>query len=121
MKRISLLAAIAFSFAAAGTAWADDITIDTAKFQSLKSREQVQQELVAHKARGINPWASGYNLWNDVPALRSRDAVRAEAIAARGDSEAAALVGEDSGSAYLAHHRQAPLPNTPAATRTAGR
>jgi hypothetical protein len=47
MNRITTLAAIALSFAAAGSAFADDITIDHTPFVSQMTRAQVQQELVA--------------------------------------------------------------------------
>ncbi len=120
MNRIQTLAAIALSFAAAGTAFADDITIDTAQHLSLKSRADVQQELAIYKQQRINPWSSSYSPWNEVPAVRTRVAMRAEVQAARSTGEAGALLGEDSGSVYLAQaHRPAKLNNMPV-TASAG-
>jgi len=105
MNRITTLAAIALSFAAAGSAFADDITIDHTPFVSQKSRADVQQEL-AQFQKGANPWSSSYKQTTGFVAERSRADVLAELNAARASGELAAMAGEDSGSAYLAKARQ---------------
>ena len=104
MNRITSLAAIALSFAAAGSAFADDITIDHTPFVSQMTRAQVQQELVQFQ-KGANPWSSSYKQPTGFHADRSRAEVLAELNAARASGELAAMAGEDSGSAYLAKAR----------------
>ena len=117
MNRINTaLATLALSFAAAGTAFADDITLDTATHASLKTRAEVQQELAQFK-KGANPWSSSYNVNAQFKSERSRTDVRSEVLAARASGELAALASEDSGSAYLAQQRQA----APTVTRIASR
>jgi cytochrome c556 len=107
MNRITTtLATIALTFAAAGSAFADDITMDTANHASLKTRAEVQQELAQFK-KGANPWSTSYNVNASTQSERSRADVRAEVLAARASGELAALASEDSGSAYLAQHQQA--------------
>lgn len=103
MNAIARIAAVTLSLAAAGSAFADDITIDTTVHQSLKSRAQVAQELAQFK-QGVNPWASSYNLFAQHKSTRDRAAVVAETRAAIASGEIAAFAGEDSGSAYLAAH-----------------
>ena len=105
MNRITTLAAIALSFAAAGSAFADDITIDHTPFVSQMTRAQVQQELVQFQ-KGANPWSSSYKQTTGTASERSRADVRAELNAARASGELAAMAGEDSGSAFLAKARQ---------------
>jgi hypothetical protein len=102
MNRIATLAAIALSFAAAGSAFADDITIDhTPSTCRSKSRAEVQPAL-AQFQKGANPWSSSYKQTTSTARRRSRADVRAELNAARASGELAAMAGEDSGSAYLA-------------------
>ncbi|MBC5785249.1 DUF4148 domain-containing protein [Ramlibacter sp. USB13] len=86
--------------AAAGTAFADDITMDPHPFQSTATRAQVMEEFHQFRRSGVNPWADDY----DQIAHGSGAMTRAEATAAflAERSTVAALSGEDSGSSYLA-------------------
>ncbi|HMA08735.1 MAG TPA: DUF4148 domain-containing protein [Ramlibacter sp.] len=88
--------------AAAGNAFADDITIDTTPFVSTKSRAQVQAELKQFQQSGSDPWAMQYDPLARFTSSRSRAQVEAEYLASR--QEVAAMTGEDSGSAYLARN-----------------
>lgn len=88
--------------AAATTAFAGDITIDTTPFVSTKTRAEVQAQL---QQRGPNVWSTQYNPLAQFRAERSRAEVVAEYLASR--REVAALTAEDSGSAYLARSRDA--------------
>lgn len=99
MNRYALAIALA-SIAAAGQAFADDITVDTTPFVSTATRAQVQQELAQFKASGINPWSQGYNPLAGFQSSRSRADVTAEYVRSR--DAVAAITGEDSGSAFLA-------------------
>jgi hypothetical protein len=101
MNRIASIAAIALSVAA-GSAFADDITVDTAQHQSQKSRADVQADLAQYQKAGVNPWSTSYNVRSQAKSLRDRADVHAEAVAVTKSGEVAALTGEDSGSAYLA-------------------
>ena len=94
-----VLAATAF----AGTAFADDITIDNNAFVSSKSRAEVQAELAQYKQAGVNPWSIQYNPLKSFKSTASRADVTAQYIASR--DQVNALNGEDSGSTYLAQHR----------------
>ena len=105
MNRIATIAAFALSFAAAGSAFADDITIDTAQHQSTKTRAEVQAELASFKQQRVNPWSNSYDVRSGFMSERSRAEVIAELNAARASGELAAIGGEDSGSAYLAQAR----------------
>ena len=101
---------IAFAFvlataAAAGTAFADDITVETTPFVSTMTRAEVRAEMQQARAAGINPWAQDYDQLAAFHAERSRADVTAEYTAGR--DQVAALNGEDSGSVYLA---RGPLP-----------
>jgi hypothetical protein len=86
--------------AAAGSALADDITIDSTRFVSGKSRAEVQAELQQFQRAGVNPWAQDYNPLQSFASGKTRAQVSAGYIAAR--NEVAALNGEDSGAAWLA-------------------
>ncbi len=108
MNRIARIAAVALTFAAAGSAFADDITIDTVAHQSLKTRAEVRAELNQYQARGVNPWSTSYSLNKDFNSQKTRADVVAELKAAQVSGELGALAGEDSGAAYLAQHRSAP-------------
>ncbi len=55
-----------------------------------------------------NPWSILYNPLADFQSTKSRAEVRAELMASR--QVAAAMTGEDSGSAYLARHHPTPAP-----------
>ncbi len=101
MNRIASIAAIAFAVAA-GSAFADDITLDPVQHQSLKSRAEVQADLSQFQQARINPWSTSYNVRSQARSVLDRAAVHAEAVAITRSGEVAALTGEDSGSAYLA-------------------
>ena len=88
--------------AAAGTSFADDITVETTPFTSTATRAQVQAELKAFKQSGVNPWSNQYNPLAQFSGQRTRAEVTAEYIGAR--EQVDAFTGEDSGSAYLAAH-----------------
>lgn len=89
--------------AAAGNAFADDITIDTTPFVSSKSRAEVQAELAQFKQAGTSPWSIQYNPLARFASNTTRAEVTAQYVASR--DQVNALTGEDSGSAYLAHYR----------------
>ena len=99
MNRYAIAIALA-SLAAAGQAFADDITIETTPFVSTLSRAQVQQELAQFKASGVNPWSQSYDQLAGFQSNRSRADVTAEYVRSR--DAVAAFTGEDSGSAFLA-------------------
>ncbi|WP_298933376.1 DUF4148 domain-containing protein [uncultured Ramlibacter sp.] len=99
-RKIATLALIAF--AAAGNAFADDITVDTTPFNATKTRAQVQAELAQFK-KGPNVWSIQYNPLAKFQSATTRDQVTAAYIADR--DQVAALTGEDSGSAWLAANR----------------
>jgi len=101
MNRIATLAAVAFTLAA-GSAFADDITVDPVQHQSLKSRAEVQADLAQYQKAGVNPWSTSYNVRSQSQSVLDRATVHAEAVAVNKSGETAALTGEDSGSAYLA-------------------
>ena len=76
--------AIAFVLAAAaGTSFADDITVDTTPFASTATRAEVQAELDGFKQSGVNPWSNQYNPLAQFSSQRSRAAVTAEYATAR--------------------------------------
>lgn len=87
---------------AAGSTFADDITIDPVPFQSTATRAQVQAELAAFKKSGVNPWSNSYSQVRNFKSSKSRAEVVAEYIASR--DRVAAMTREDSGSAYLARN-----------------
>lgn len=117
MNAITRIAAVAaFSFAAAGSAFADDITLDNTTHQSLKTRAEVQAELAQFK-KGANPWSTSYNVFAANKSERSREAVRAETRAANKTGELTAMTGEDSGSQYLASHPAVRATGTTLASR----
>jgi hypothetical protein len=102
MNRKFALALVVAAAAAAGNAFADDITVDSTPFVSSASRAEVQDQLAQFKQSGANPWSNQYNPLAKFSSQLTRAEVVAEFIAAR--DEVAALTGEDSGSAYLARH-----------------
>ena len=95
-NKFALAVALFIGTAAAGSAFADDIAIDSTPFTSTKSRAEVQAEL---RKPGANPWSTQYNPLATFKSSVTRAQVRAEYISAR--HEVAALNGEGSGSAYL--------------------
>ena len=92
--------------AAAGNAFADDITMDP-PFTSTLSRAQVQAELKQFRSSGVDPWSQSYDQLAAFRSERSRAQVSAEYIADR--HQVAGLHGEDGGSMQLAR-RDAPQP-----------
>ena len=110
MNRTIATLAVALAAATAGTAFADDITIDTTPFNSTKTRAEVQAELSQFKKAGVNPWSIQYNQLAGFQSTRTVAQVRAEYMADRG--EVAALNAEDSGSAYLANVASSARVNT---------
>ena len=91
---------IAAACAAAGTAFADDITVDPHPFTSTLSRAQVQEELLQFRRSGVNPWADDYDHLSHAPSGMTRADATAGYLAAR--NSVAAYSAEDSGSSYMA-------------------
>ena len=95
MKRILF----AICLAAAGSAFADDITIDTNPFVSTRTRAEVIAEMQQARAEGTNPWADGYDQLQAFRSTLTREEVIADYLLSR--DEVHAFNGEDSGSGYL--------------------
>ena len=87
----------------AGSALADDPTVVNETFTSTRTRAEVNAELAAYRAAGVNPWATSYQPLKYFRSATTRESVVADFLASRG--EVRALTGEDSGSAYLAQVR----------------
>lgn len=102
MNRHFALSLVVAAAAAAGNAFADDITVDTTPFVSSRSRAEVQAELSQFKKAGVNPWSISYNQLRGFESRQTRQQVVGEYLAARG--RVTAMTGEDSGSAYLKSH-----------------
>ncbi len=85
--------------AAAGSSFADDITVDPTPFASSATRSQVQAELKGFMQTGVNPWSNRYDPLAQFNSQRTRAAVSSEYQLAR--DQVAAFTGEDSGSARL--------------------
>lgn len=102
-----VLSSIVFA-AFAGNALADDPTVVNDHFVSTKTRAEVQAELAAYQAAGVNPWATSYQPLKYFHSTASRAAVQGQYLAAR--NEVRAFTGEDSGSAYLAQARASVQP-----------
>ena len=99
MNRL-ILAPIALAAAIfAAPSFADDITPEPATIASTTTRAQVQAELLQFRG-SVSPWSQTYNPLNAFRGERTRAEVAADFQRSR--VEAAALSGEDSGSAYLA-------------------
>jgi hypothetical protein len=94
----------------AGSALADDPTIVNEQFAGTRTRAEVNAELGAYKAAGVNPWATSYQPLKYFKSATTREAVVAEYLASR--NEVRALTGEDSGSAYLAQARRVHFPSS---------
>jgi len=103
MNRTIAIAILAAAAAAAGNAFADDITMDTTPFVPSRSRAQVQTELAQYKQAGVNPWSNSYNQLRGFASSTTREQVAADYVASR--QQVAAFTGEDSGSAFLARSR----------------
>jgi hypothetical protein len=95
--------AIALVLAAAGNAFADDITVDATPFTSTASRKQVQAELQQFRQSGANPWALTFNPLAQFRGSLTRAQVTAGYLASR--DAVAAFGSEDSGAAYLARQQ----------------
>jgi hypothetical protein len=107
--------ALAIACAAAGTAYADDITVESHPFVSSMSRAQVIDEMRQFRKSGVNPWADDYNQLAVSRSPMTRAEVMAEFRGSR--NMIAAFSGEDSGSSYL--NRLAAVKARPAATELA--
>jgi len=98
---VTLLALFSASAALAESPTLDDTA--TQVWAQTKTRSAVQAELMQARADGsIKMTSITYNPLAVAQSVKTREAVRAEMLAARASGEAAAIVGEDSGSAYLA-------------------
>lgn len=95
MKRILF----AICLAAAGSAFADDITIDPTPFVSTRSRAEVIAEMQQARRAGVDPWSDSYDPLVAFRSTRTRDEVMAEFHLSRDEMQA--FNGEDSGSSYL--------------------
>ena len=94
MKRII----IAICLAAAGSAFADDITIEATPFVSTRSRAEVIAEMQAAR-NAANPWADGYDQLAGFRSTLTREEVVADFLLTRDEMQA--FNSEDSGSGYL--------------------
>jgi hypothetical protein len=109
----------AILLAVSAAAFAGQVLAETPKavpeqpFVSVKSRSDVQAELVQYKQAGVNPWSTSYNPLRAFKSNTTRDAVTAEYVAAR--DQVAAFNREDSGAALLAAKRN----RAPAVTKLA--
>jgi hypothetical protein len=98
----NLAIALVLATAAAGNAFADDITVESTPFVSTMSRAQVQADMQQARAAGIDPWSQTYDQLAGFRSERTRAEVTAEYTAER--ASVSAFNGEDSGSVYLASH-----------------
>ena len=112
--KLNSIAAIAIAIAAtgsAGSAFADDITIDTQTFVSTRTRADVKAEMLQARADGsMATWVAEASS-APVTLAMSRQVTRQEVLAdMRINREArlasAAMTGEDSGSFYLSQVAQ---------------
>ena len=99
--KLTLSALLLAAFA--GNALADDPTVVNEHFTGAKTRAEVNAELAAYRAAGVNPWSTSYQPLKYFKSATTREAVVADYLASR--NEVNALTGEDSGSAYLAQAR----------------
>lgn len=93
MKRII----IATCLAAAGSAFADDITIEATPFVSTRTRAEVIAEM--QQARGLPNPSDDYDQVANFRGTLTREEVVADFLLSR--DEVQAFNGEDSGSSYL--------------------
>ena len=107
MTRKTLAAALIL-VAAAGSAFADDITVAPA-FHGSRTRAEVQAELQQFQQQGVDPWARDYNPLQSFHSSKTRAQVTAEFLADR--DEVAASNGEDGGASWRA--ARAPRPANP--------
>jgi len=104
--KLTLSALVLAAFA--GSAMADDITIDHQPFASTQTRAEVQAELAAYRAGGVNPWATSYQPLKYFHSATTRAEVVADYLRSR--DQVHQFTGEDSGSAYLAQARGSAIP-----------
>ncbi|MGJ0223464.1 DUF4148 domain-containing protein [Streptococcus pyogenes] len=116
--RLLVIALFAVSTGYAGSARADDITVDPFPFVPSKSRAEVQAELQAFKRSGVDPWARNYDPLRHFQSSRTRAQVTAEFLRER--DAVAAMNGEDSGSRYITELRHPAFPPVYLATEEAG-
>ena len=106
MNKLSLIALALVAASAASAVFADDITPDTTAtqvFSVTKTRAQVEAERIQAKADGSSKvWSTSYNPLALAKSTRSREEVKGEFLAARSMGTEDVLLGEDSGSFYLA-------------------
>jgi hypothetical protein len=80
--------------AAAGNAFADDITVDNSPSTSTSSRAQVQAELAQFQRSGSDPWSLEFDPMVGFVSHKTRAQVVAELVAARNELAASAFSGE---------------------------
>jgi len=100
-RKIAL--ALVVAAAAAGNAFADDITVESNPFVSGRKRAEVQAEVGQYRKTGVNPWSIAYNPLRSAQGGKTRSEVVREYLGSR--DEVAAMSSEDSGSAYLQARR----------------
>jgi len=106
MNRKTLSAALIL-VAAAGSAFADDITVDTTVFTGSRTRAEVQAELQQFQQQGVDPWARNYNPLQSFQSGKTRAQVTAEFLADR--DEVAASNSEDGGASWRAARAARPV------------
>lgn len=111
----TLALSLCIACGAAGTAFADDITVDPTPFVSTATRAQVREELRQFQKSGVNPWADDYSQMAQFHGTKTRAEVTADYMASR--DMVSAMGSEDSGSAYLT--RSAAAAARPATTNLA--
>lgn len=106
IQRLAYPLIAVLSMGAAFAAHAESPTVDdsaTQVWSQTKTRAQVQAELFAARADGsTRVYSISYNPLTVAKTTTTREAVRAEARVERAVNPAAQMVGEDSGSFYLA-------------------
>ena len=99
----------ALSLAAAVSAHAESPTVDdtaTQVWSQTKTRDQVNAELLQARADGTTKvWSISYNPLRQAKSVKSREQVRAEVLAQRAADNGNVMIGEDSGSFYLAQQK----------------
>jgi hypothetical protein len=98
------VATIAAAFLSSN-AFADDITIDTTPFVSMKSRAEVRAEVMSHRDQLMAAGELATQQTEPFHSTYTAEQVRAEYKAAR--NEVQMMNAEDSGSSYLAQQRSA--------------
>lgn len=94
MNRITRIAAVALSFAAAGSAFAESpLVFEQPARSTITTRAAVQADVTRHTV----VTEADLNRSDVVAVARSREAVRAEAVAAMSSADAQALGAEPAG------------------------